>query len=414
MVLIPIRSDSAYFGFAKQSAQGIAAAPTIFPRWLDGSIEMDMKAEDIWEGDGSRRLSQVIKNGQSVKIKVNFHPRPLELAFMEHAVMGSGSDAVGSPLLATTTTTAIIAATSTTVTLTSVTGLGASGVVAMALEPGTSNEEIALFQLPATGNVLTLVSTYNNGSGKFALAHSSSVAITTSTPHVLTDKVDGDYHTIEVCLGGLSGGAGPTLRVKDCKCESVKVSGKSGSLIAYEIEWYGIATTSTGTPATVTLEAHSPFFYTSGTWTLNGAMTGDAQNVESFDIQRKNALDMTQTENLTMAAIIFGNLALDVGLTLVMVNAQLIALTYFGSTSGTTDTQAIGSGALNLLFTQADTFHTVQYSVPTMHYTKTEPPAPKKDGKHFMLSVAATGVSNQGASAYLLQTTVNNTQTTAY
>lgn len=414
MVLIPIRSDNAYFGYGKQSGQGVSIAPSLFPRWLDGSIEFDLKAEDVWEGDGTRRLSQVIKNGQSVKIKMVFNPRPIEAGFFEKAVMGSGSDTPGAPLLTTTTTTAIVAGTSTTVTMTAVTGLPGSGTIAIVLEAGTANEEIALFQLPPTGNVLTLASTYNNGTGKFVLAHASGVAATTSTPHVLTDKVDGDYYTIEVCLGGLSGGAGPTFRVRDCKCELLKVSGKAGSLITYEVEWVGIATTSTGSPATVTLEAHNPFYYTSGAWTLNGSITGDALNVESFDIQRKNNLDPIQTEQIIMAAIIFGNFSLDVGLSLVMINSQLIALTYFGSTSGTTDAQAIGSGSLVLLFTQADTFHTLQYNVPTMHYSKVEPPVPKKDGKHFMLNVAATGVSNQGASAYLLQTTVNNTQSSAY
>lgn len=345
---------------------------------------------------------------------MQFNPRPIELGFFEKAVMGLSSDTVTAATLSTTTTTTITAASSATVTLTSVSGLGGSGTVALVLEPGLANEEIALFNLPASGSVLTLNAAYNNGTGKFAKSHTSGVTIATPTTHTLADQADGPYYTIEVCLGGLSGGAGPTLRVRDCKLNMAKISGKSGSLITYELEWIGIATVSTSSPATVTLEAHSPFLYTSGTWTLNGATTGDALNVEAFDIVRKNALDPVQTEALTYAAIIFGNLMVDVAITVVFINSNLLALTYFGGTSGTTDAQAIGSGSLTLIFAQADGFHSVQYSLPTMHYSKTTPPVPKKDGKHFTLPMAATGVSNQGASTYLMQTAVLNAQTAAY
>lgn len=416
MTLIPLRNDNAYLGFAKQSAQGTAVAPSVFPRWLDGSsISLDLGAEDIYEGDGSRHLSQVVKNKQSVKIKLSLYPRPIELGFFEAAAMGTGSDAVGAATLATTTTTAITAGTTANVTLTSMSGLGASGTVALVLEAGTTNEEVALFSLPASSSILTLAASYNNGTGKFAKSHASGVAIATPTSHVLTDQVDSPYYTIEVCLGGLNGGAGPTLRVRDCKLDQVKRSGKAGSLISYECDFVGIATVSTGSPATVTLENHSPFFYTSGTWTLNGSTSGDALNVESFDITQKNNVDTSiQTEQLTMAAYIFGNINVDVGAAIVMTDSQLIALTYFGSTSGTTDAQAIGVGALTLLFSQADGFHSVQYAVPTLHYTKTEPPAPKKDGKHFSLSIAASSVSDAGANAYVLQTTVANAQTASY
>lgn len=329
--------------------------------------------------------------------------------------MGVGADAVGSPLLATTTTTLITAATSTTVTLTSVTGLPGTGTIALALEPGTINEEIAIFTLPPTGSVLTLAASYNNGTGKFVKGHAIGVNITTSVPHILTDQSDGNYYTIEVCLGGLSGGAGPTLRVRDCKVEAIKRHGKAGSLIGYEIDFVGIATTSTGAPATVTLENHQPFFYTTGVWTLNGSLTGDALNVETFDISQKNNLDTgIQTEQLTMAAFIFGNINVDVAIEVVFINSNLIALTYFGGIGGTTDAQAIGAGNLTLIFTEADTFHTVQYVLPTMHYTKSEPPAPKKDGKHFKLPLSAASVSNSGANTFVLQTTVNNTQSAAY
>jgi hypothetical protein len=103
MATVPITGRNAYIGFAKQSSQGVGAAPTIFPRWLDGtSIEFDLKTETIEEGDGSRRSSIVIKNMQSAKIKLVVTPRANELGFLETAAMGSGSDVMTPPSISTT------------------------------------------------------------------------------------------------------------------------------------------------------------------------------------------------------------------------------------------------------------------------------------------------------------------------
>jgi hypothetical protein len=213
----------------------------------------------------------------------------------------------------------------------------------------------------------------------------------------------------------LNGAAGPTIRITDCKIESIKRSSKAGMLLEYTVDFNGIATVSQNSPSTVTLEAHQPFLFTQGTWTLNGATTGDALAVESFDIQQKNNLDLAiQTEQLTLAAIIFGNLDISVTTDIVMQNKNLIALTYWGGVSGTTDAQAIGAGSLTVKFAQADGFHSVQYNVPTMHYDKVTEPTPKKDGKHYKVGIQSQGVSNQGSNAYILQTTVTNSQTTAY
>jgi hypothetical protein len=137
--------------------------------------------------------------------------------------------------------------------------------------------------------------------------------------------------------------------------------------------------------------------------------------VDSFDISQNNNPDTSiQTEGLTLAAIIFGNLGLDVGLAIIYQNGNRIAQTYFGGASGTTDAQAMLIGSLLLTFSLADTLNTVTYSVPTMVYTKAEPPALKKDGKAFRQTLSATSTSNFAQASYLLQTTVNNTNYSAY
>lgn len=418
MVVVPITSISAYYGLGKQSAQGSPVAPTIFFRWEDGSsLEFDLKVEDVWEGDLTRMLSFLVKTQQSVKFKIVHAPRPIELGFVEQACAGAGSDTLGTTLLSTTTTTIITAATSSTVTLTSVTGLPGSGTVAMVLEAGTANEEIALFTLPPSGSVLTLAAAYNGGTGKFALSHTSGVAIKTQSIHTIpTPQADGSYFTAEISLGGT---AGLILRITDCKLDQLKLSGKPG-LIMFESDWIGIASVVRTSVSTVTFENHQPFLYFQGVWTLNGVTTGNALAVEKFDIARKNNLDPVQTEALTFAAMIFGRSEVDVAIDEVYQDSSLIGQAYFGTAlnttpiAGATDSQTIVNGSLTLAITQADTFNAVTYTLNTLVISKVGMPVPKTDGKHFMQALSLASVSNMGANAYTVQAKVNNTQYTAY
>lgn len=420
-VITPIRSDSVYFGISQEVTPGTPVAPSLFPRWMDGtSIEIDMTAEDVKEGEGTRRLSTIIKNRQMVKIKLVATLRPVELGFFEAAAMGSSADTYTAPTVATTlSANTSIGATS--ITVAANTGLTGSGTIALAINAGSSSEEIAIFNVPATGTgpyTLTVASTYNGGALK--LAHTSANTVKSAATHALTDQSDGGYYTIEMGLGSLFGANGTTLRVRSCKVETFKRSGKAGGLLLHEIEFVGIASTVQGSPATVTLEQHGPFLYTQGAWTLDGATTGDALNIEQFDIEQKNNLDTAiQTEQLTLAALIFGLVDVGVAFDLVFTSASKIYQTYFGGTTGTTDAQALGLGSFVVTFTQPDTLQTVTYTMLTLAYTKTGMPVPKKDGKHFKLPVSGTSIaaplSGAGANnAYILQTTLTNTQYASY
>lgn len=417
MPTLPIRNDNSYFGRAKQSVQGTPVAPTNFIRWLDGSkIGWDVTAKEIWEGDGSDHLSQVIKEKQEVKVTEVFNPRPIELGFTEAAAMGTASDTL-TPASVATTLSANTLVGATSISLAAQTGLTGSGTIVLVIEPGTATEEIAIFDIPATGSgpyTLNVDSSYNGGALK--LAHTSAGAVRAFTVHTLIDQVDSPYYTIEVGIGSLSGAAGLTMRVRDCKVDSIKRSSKAGELLAYEVTWMGIAVSVQGSPATVSYENHQPFFYTStsGGWTINGSTTGDALAIESFDIQQKNNVNGPQTESIVLAALIFGKKQVDVGFSFVMQNAQLILLATTGSTTGTADAQAIGSGSMELKFTQADGFHSVDYKMNTLNYTKVPVPEPKNDGKYFSVSASAASTSNMGQNAFILQTTVQNAQTASY
>ncbi len=413
-LIVPIRASNAYVGAAKQSVSGTAVAPTYFFWWMDGTkLEFDLKTEEIKENDASRHLSQIIKNMQSCKIHLVTDVRPAQLGFLEEAAMGIGSDTVTAATLATTTSAAITGNSSTSATLTSVSGLPGSGTVSLVFDPGLSTEEIVPFSLPAVGSVLTVAASYNGG--KFLLSHTNGATARTSTLHTLTDQNDGEYFSFEFGLGSLYSGAGMTLRIRDCKVDQIKRTAKAGTLLTYEIDLIGLVTLVQNSPATVTMDTvHHPFLFTQGVWTIDGSAGGDAVNVQEFSITQKNNDDLVQTEALTGAAIIFGALGIDVEYTVVYTSTNKAFLIYFGSATGTTDSQILFTGSLTLIFTQPDGFHSLTYTIPTIGYIKFGLPEPKSDGKAFTNQIQGTATSNMGVNTYIMSTAVACTTTTTF
>lgn len=375
-------------------------------------FSVETKTEEVWEGDGSRHLSQVIKNGQEVKIKLISYLRPVELGFFEQAGNGIGSDGLITPSVSTTLAAATLLG-ATSITIHANTGLTGSGTIALILDPGLITEEIALFTIPATGGSDPYTITVAN-SGTLKFAHSNSAVVKTAASHVLTDQYDGPYLTTECCLGGLNAQGGETIRVRDCKVDTWKITGEKGKLLIYEIDFIGIACV-VQSVSTVTLENHQPFMFYSAVFLLNGSSSGDALGIYKFTIERKNNLDdQIQTTSVNPAAIIFAKHDTKVTADIIMQTMALYNLMYFGSTSGTADSSSIGAGAIQVTFSPPDSFHLLQYIVTTMHYTTVKPPTMKTDGKHYELSIEASGVSNQGANASIVTTSVHNAQYTAY
>lgn len=410
----PIRSDNAYFAAAKQTSQGTAATPNYFFRWLDGSaLEPDLKTEELWEGDGSRRLSQVFKNGQKWKIKLLIAPRPDGLGFLEAGSLGVGSDTPGTQFSTATTTTAIVANTSTSATLGTVSGLPATGNVSLMLNQGSANEETVVFTMPPVGNVVTVASTYNGG--KFAQAHGIGAPIIGAVTHTMTDQIDGPYYTWEVCLGGLNGAAGDIVRLVDCKVNSIKRYSEKGKPLYLELEIVGIACSLQVSPTTQVYENRQIFMFTQSVFTVDGATTGDAAGINKFSIEQKNNTDEDiQTTAITMVALMWGNINMKIALDLIVQTLSLFHKTYLGSATGTADSQNVVTGSLKVVFTQPDGFHTVTYTVGTVAYIQSKPPAPKKDGKHMQMSVESTATSNMGQNAALITAVITNVVTGAY
>lgn len=417
-----VRSNSAYFGYAKEVTPGTPVAPSLFPRWADGSkIEYDLGTEEIWEGDGTRHLSMIIKNRQSIKITLVGYLRANELGFFLNAALGSSADTYTAPTVSTTMSSSSLAA-ATSISVAANTGLTGTGTIALVVGAGTSSEEIATFSLPVTGvgpYTLNVDSTYNGGALK--LAHASSSTVKSSAQHVLVDGSDGNYYTTEVALGSLNGGPGTTLRVTACKVDSCKISGKMGSTIPIEIVFVGIASSVQGSPATVTLEPHLPFLYVQGkgAWSIDGSTSSnDALSVQDFDLTIKNNLDTDiQAEDIVLNALTFGHINIELNFTIIFNSPQRIFAAYYGGPSGTTDATTIGLGAFGVTFTQPDGLQIFALNILTVAYSKVSLPEPKNDGKHFTTAVSGQSIASNatgGTNAYLLQATLNNTQYSAY
>jgi hypothetical protein len=416
VVITPIRGSNFYLGAAPETIPGTPAAPIYFFRWLGGTkVEIDMKTNTLKEGDATRRNALVIKAGQMVKITLAACLRPDELAYIESIAQGASSDTYTGPTVSTTLS-ANANAGATSLSVASNTGLTGTGTMALAIGAGTSIEEIVTVNLPVTGSGPYSLTIANSGILK--INHTSGNTVKSSASHVLTDQNDGSYTTLEAGFGNLYGAAGTALRIRSCKISSIKRSAKAGEALKHEVEFVGIASTVQSTPATVTLEQHQVYLFTQTTWTLDGSTTGDAPNLESFEIEQKNNLDDTiQTEQLTLAALTYGDLEINAKYTIVWTSASRMYKAYFND--GTTDAQALGLGSLNVLFSQANGLHTLTYNILTLGYLNAQPPVPQEDGKHYKQDVEGTSlpVPLLGAgpnNPYLLQVSTTNTAYAQY
>lgn len=484
---------NAYMGIARQSAQGVSAAPSTFFRWLDGSsYEPARKVEDVREGDGSRRLSRALANQQYHKAKIVVDARPNEFALLMQAALGHGSDAYTAAAVSTTqsgttlavgatvnlTLNASVAAGASTlttlantgfpatgvlpvvidggtnvqeivvltlpgtgtgpytytiantgtlqfahaagatvkstagVTLTATTGIPGSGTVALALSQGTANEEIVLCQCPAQTSTLYALSTGSQtvAMGAFALTHTAADAIKAYATHVLTDQTIGDYWSVEVSMGGT---AGYIYRIVDAQVDQIKISAKAGMQVQLEVDFVGCTVLRQTTAATVSFENHLPFLFqqSASYWTLDGVTTGDAPYVSSFALTLKNAIDLIQTEHLTLDALLYTTVTVDCSFAVLFQNGNRYNSAYLGNISGTSDAQQMATGSLLLSFVQPTGFFSNQLSAPNLVYTKVSgADKPKTAGKHLEQTLEAASISNNGVAAYVVQDTLQTMQ----
>jgi hypothetical protein len=418
-VLVPFRGNNYYLGFSEETTPGTPVAPSIFPRWKNGTkVLIDLATEEEEEGDGSRRTTLLIKNEQKVKITYVGSLRPNERGYFEKWAHGASSDSYTGPTV-NTTMSALSNAGATSITVAGNTGLTGTGTIALAIGAGTNAEEIAVFNLPATGvgpYTLTVASSYNGGA--LRLAHSNTSTVKSVASHVLTDQSDGPYITAEAGFGNLYSAGGTAIRIRSCKISKFTTVGEKGKIIIDTIEMTGIVSTVQSSPATVTLEQHGPFIFYQGAYTVDGNST--AQALRKFSLERTNNLDEdTQGEGLNPTCLIFGKLDVKLKYSLILTSFSPLYKTFYGSSTGTTDSTQVGLGSFNALLTQPDTLNSLAYNILTLGYTNSPWPEPHEDGKHWDLDIEGTSVvvppgGSGPNNAYKLQTTLTNTQYGAY
>lgn len=245
---------------------------------------------------------------------------------------------------------------------------------------------------------------------------SGSDAITGTGPyvHTFTPKESFRYFTIE---GGFNQAAlvsagSPIWRVQDCVFTSMEIEGEANKPVKVTCEGMGRKNTRQATAATVTLESGAPFKFVNGIFTVNATVR--STEVSKFKLSMSNAVDDgIYTSEITPQDFIWTQRKVMAELETIFANDNDLRRTYFGGTSGTTDSALNGTGALDLKFFQdgdVGDADTVQLLVPNVVYTG-KPVEPKLDGKAIRQELACTAVKSgtDVASAVL-----TNTRATTY
>src|SRR5437868_11870174 len=131
--LIPFRGSNFYAGFSEETTPGTPVAPSVFPRWRNGTkVEIAPTFSEEDEGDGSRRTTLLIKNGQMVKITLVTSLRPNERGYFEKWAHGASSEVFTANAVATTLS-ALTAIGATSITVAANTGLTGAGTIPLVI-----------------------------------------------------------------------------------------------------------------------------------------------------------------------------------------------------------------------------------------------------------------------------------------
>ncbi|MGH7271603.1 MAG: phage tail tube protein, partial [Polyangiaceae bacterium] len=162
--------------------------------------------------------------------------------------------------------------------------------------------------------------------------------------------------------------------------------------------------------ATVVSETGLPFFFASGTFTVDGVVVA---SLEKFKLILKNTIDKPQAGAVTVFDLIWGRRTLDVEYSLIFANDDLYRKFFYGGATGTTDSAVLGNGSLDLLMLQGGLVgaaNTLDLQVPSIDYYGDEPTA-KLAGNAMVYDVK--GYATHGGSP-LITAVVKNSQATAY
>lgn len=378
----PIRGNLFYFGYAKQPAGGWvastgAAVPTGVWRWLDGSdANPDAKFVTEMEGDLSPEVSLMYKGSQVWKVLVKEYARPVTLGIALQAHNGSGSDAYVAPSKSTTLSAAIAAGAN---SFSSTASLGNAGNAYIGFTTSATNSGAEFKQVNLASQAGTGPYTYSLVAGQsFAKSHAAGDTVQTSATHAFTRQFFAyDFYSLEVAVGE---GVMPqqVFRLRNAVCTDLDMQMDKGKVISVTHTWYAVLDSmpaATFNHGSLPLEIAAPFKFdmAAGTWSLDGATTGNALKITKLQITSKDSsFDPLafQDESIAPDFFMLGNRSLDVKAQTVFNGWAQYNETFFGATtvSATTQDSALtGFGSLAATWS-IDGFNTFAINLPYLGY----------------------------------------------
>lgn len=394
----------AYFGFAKQSAEGSPTSPTSFPRWLDGAeLVPNSKFEDIREGNLNRNVSLVIKNFQNWRGKLPVLPRPIEAGALLAMMFGTGSDTIKTAPASVSATPAAGGSLAQPATYYyKVTALydGVESRVSTQVSGATdgTNQKITIAWTadPKATGFRVYRGTGSNGQDRYMAVAAGATSllddgtVTTvlaappshsATTHVLDLTNAPDWFAWEEGILDIAGSAQLVARVQDCIADTLVIEGDAGKAIRFTLDFQGKKVASFGTSAaSPSYESGSPFLYTNGVFRVDGAAS---PWVRSWKITIRNMVDAEdlQTNDITPATLVWTQQSIEVEYTVVWQNNSQLAKFFLNS--GTADSVVVGTGSLGLTCYQGGdntSANALDFYIPNLAY-KGQPVSPKLDGK---------------------------------
>lgn len=423
--LTPIRGNDAYVGYGKQSVWATPVPPTCYPRWLDGSEwGSEVKVTSEMQGDGSPHKGLMYKTEQYGMVKIVEYAYPIGAGYALQALFGSGSDTYTAPTKSGTLSAAVLAGANSFQTSLD---LGNVGTLALNFTPGVSSMVYEVQTVDLTTKTGVGPFTYSlSGTAKFLYAHAMTDVITSASTHLLKRQlVSYDPYTIEFGWGRQTGTPSQFWRLQDAVCTELKITLEAKKPVKFEHTWYGtlvkLQAASTA-PAyegiNIVGQAGSPFMFyqNSGTFSVDGATTGNAAQLEKVEISLKNTTDPAEfvTESINPSYFQLGDIDATVTASAVLQNFNQYNEMYYGASSiatGATDSYKVGYGSLSGTLS-TDGLNAFTFNIANAGYTAGRP-VPKLDGKSMLQPIQMTPVTN-GATPDPYSFTLANSQASVY
>jgi hypothetical protein len=306
--------------------------------------------------------------------------------------------------------------------------IGTTGTGYFNVTPGYATAAYEVVNVNLASKTGTGPYTYSLVAGTtFQNAHASSDTVTNASTHAFSRQPNTyDPYTLEYAFGHNGGSPAQAWRLQDAVCTELKISSTMGKKVKLEHTWYGTTTKSIAAPsASATYEgtgvigqAGSPFvhYQASGSWTLDGATTGNALTINQFDCTLKNSTDTKEfiTEALTPAYFQPGNFDASGTCQAVFQSFAQYNEILFGGQSpatGTGDSYIVGYGSLLLTYA-ADGVNQLTISLPNIYY-KAPKLTPKLDGKAILMPLQWAAIKNL-ANPNPVLITLSNSNAAAY